>query len=359
MIGQIISAAGYLTIFIAPALLALSAAISEPLLALGVALLLFPLARIVFGVHRAGEPPVWDERLALVLERLPVVYTFALVGALGTVLVSWYSSAPSPGEALQWTLSLWVTLVFATCVAHELVHRSRGSDRLMGHVLAGLAGYPVLGYEHLRHHRLAGNTGAAEWPRCDESVWRFAARRIFRITAETVGMRGLAWHGDVRSPTVRGLRLALGATAVTWAAFGAAAGWVGVAVFGLVVVLVTFAVQVVTYMQHWGLGDDCLESARKHEFGWEDDCRFQSWVTLNLSLHQAHHDTPGRPYFRVALAAASPRLPAGYVLLMFAALVPSLWRRVMEPARTYWMTHPAHPPSSGRRVTCAAVYRRV
>lgn len=347
MLGQISSAAGYLAIFVAPSLLALSAVISEPLLVLGVALLLFPLARIVFGVHRPGEAPVWDERLAVLLERLPLAYAFTLVGALGTVLVSWNSSAPSPVEALQWTFSLWVTLVFATCVAHELVHRSSGKDRLVGHLLAGMAGYPMLGYEHLRHHRLAGNTAAAEWPRCDESAWRFAARRISRITAETVGTRGLAWHGDARSPTVRGLRLALGATAATWAAFGAAAGWLGVAVFGLLVVLVTFAVQLVTYMQHWGLGDDCLESARKHEFGWEDDCRFQSWVTLNLSLHQAHHDTPGRPYFRVALAAASPRLPAGYVLLMFAALVPSLWRRVMEPARTYWMTHPAHPPSSG------------
>lgn len=348
-----------MAVFIAPSLLALSAVLSEPLLTLGVALLLFPLARIVFGVHRPGEPPVWDERLALLLERLPLAYAFTLVGALGTVLVSWNSSMPSPVEALQWTFSLWATLVFATCVAHELVHRSSGKDRLVGHLLAGMAGYPMLGYEHLRHHLLAGNTAAAEWPRCDESAWRFAARRIFRITTETVGTRGLAWHGDARSPTVRGLRLALGATAVTWAAFGAAAGWVGIAVFGLVVVLVTFAVQLVTYMQHWGLGDDCLAGARKHEFGWEDDCRFQSWVTLNLSLHQAHHDTPGRPYFRVALAAASPRLPAGYVLLMFAALVPPLWRRVMEPARTYWMTHPAHPPSSGRRVTCAAVYRRV
>lgn len=347
-----------MAIFIAPALLGLSALIAEPLLTLGVALLLFPLARIVFGVHRPAELPVWDERLAFVLERLPLAYAFALVGALGTVLMGWNTSAPSPAEALPWALSLWVTLVFATCVAHELVHRSSGRDRLMGHLLAGLTGYPVLGYEHLRHHRLAGNTAAAEWPRGDESVWRFAVRRLSRIAGETVGRRGLVWRGDARSPTVRGLRVALVGIATTWTLFGATAGWVGVAIFGLAAILVSFAVQVVTYIQHWGLGDDCMPSAHQHEWGWEDDCRFQSWVTLNLSLHQAHHDTPGRPYFSVGLAAASPRLPAGYVLLMFAALVPPLWQRVMEPARTYWMIHPAQPPSSGRRVTCAAVYRR-
>ncbi|UUX97308.1 fatty acid desaturase [Aquabacterium sp. J223] len=348
-----------MAIFIAPALLAVSAVIAQPLLTFGVAFLLFPLARLVFGVHRPGEPPVWGGRLAFVLERLPMVYAFALVGALGTVLVRWLTFAPSSFEGLKWALSLWVTLIFATCVAHELVHRSSSGDRLMGHVLAGLAGYPLLGYEHLRHHRLAGNTAAAEWPRREESVWRFAGRRLSRITAETVGRCGLAWHGEARLPTVRGLRLALVAMAANWAIFGAAAGWVGIAIFGFVVVLVAFAIQTVTYIQHWGLGDDCFSSARKHEWGWEDDCRFQSWVTLNLSLHQAHHDTPGVPYFRVMLAAASPRLPTGYPLLMFAALVPPLWRRVMEPARTYWMAHPAQPLSSGRRVTCAAVYRRV
>lgn len=352
------SAAGYSAVFIAPALLGLSAVISEPLLALGVALLLFPLARIVFGVHRSAEPPVWDERLAFVLERLPLAYVFALVSALGIVLVSWTASTPSPAEVLEWALSLWVTLVFAACVAHELVHRSSGRDRFVGHVLAGLAGYPVLGYEHLRHHRLAGSTASAEWPRYDESVWRFAARRASRIASETVGRRGLAWHGDARSPTARGLRVALAAMVTNWALFGVAAGWAGIAIFGLVAVLVGFAMQLVTYMQHWGLGDDCLPSAREREWAWEDDCRFQSWVTLGLSLHQAHHDTPGQPFFRVMLAGTSPRLPAGYVLLMFAALMPPLWRRVMSPARTYWMTHPAQPPSSGRRVTCAAIYRQ-
>jgi fatty acid desaturase len=359
MVNQIASAAGHAAIFIAPTLLGISAVVSEPALTVGAALLLFPLARIVFGGLQPDEPPAWNEPLAAVLERLPLIYTLALVSALATVLARWMNSTPSAVDALQWALSLWITLLFATCVAHELIHRSSGRDRLIGHVLAGLAGYPVLGYEHLRHHRLAGSTAFAEWPRCDESVWRFAARRISRIASETVGTRGLAWHGDFRSPTARGLRVALAATTATWGLFAASAGWTGVAIFGLVIVLVAFAVQLVTYLQHWGLGDDCMPNAREHEWAWEDDCRFQCWVTLNLSLHQAHHEMAGRSYYHVGLAPRSPRLPAGYVLLMFAALVPPLWRRVMNPARTYWLEHPAQPPSSGRRVTCASIYRHI
>ncbi len=358
MSGQIRSAAGFAAIFIAPALLGLSALIAEPLLALGVAILLFPLARLVFGAHTPGEPPAWDERIAFVLERLPLAYSFALAGSIGAVIARLVEATPSPTGAVQWALSLWVTLVFATCVAHELVHRPSRKDRVLGHVLAGLAGYPFLGYEHLRHHRLAGSTASVESPACDESVWRFAARRMSRIATETVGRRGLAWRGDRRSPTVRGLRVALATTAGTWSLFGLAAGWTGIAIFGLVIALVAFAVQLVTYMQHWGLGDDRMLNARECQWAWEDDCRFQSWVTLNLSLHYAHHETPGRPYFRVGLSAESPRLPGGYVLLMFAAVAPPLWKRVMNPARAYWLANPTQPPSSGRRVTCAAVYRR-
>ena len=112
-------------------------------------------------------------------------------------------------------------------------------------------------------------------------------------------------------------------------------------------------------MQHWGLGDDHLSDARDRSLAWEDDCRFQGWMTLNLSVHQSHHDDPASPYYRLGLASGSPRLPAGYILLLFAALIPGLWRRVMKPALDYWLTHEGSPPSAGRRVACVAVYRRV
>ena len=247
-------------------------------------------------------------------------------------------------------------MVFATCVVHELLHLRARADRTIRHLLAGLAGYPVLGYEHSRHHRMPGNTAGAEWPMLAETVWQFAARRLSAILPEAIGTKGLAWAGDSRSPTVRGLRIAAAATFATWASFGLAAGWAGVVIYGAIIVLVGFGVQLVTYMQHWGLGDDSIENATARECGWEDDCRFQAWVTMNLSLHHEHHRHGARAYYRIGLAADSPRLPAGYVLLMFAAFVPPLWRRVMAPALAYWKVQPTRPLSAGRRIACVAVY---
>ena len=320
-------------------------------------LLVFPLTRVVFGVVSADGQPPWSEPVAKVLDRLPFIYGAALAGGVGVLLVHISRPGMTVHAAVGWTLSLWVTMAFATCVAHEVLHRRLRADRIVGHLLAGLAGYPVLGYEHARHHQRAGSTAAAEWPRDTESVWQFAWRRLSTILRGSLGIRGLAIAGNAGSPNVVGLRVALVATATTWTLFALAAGWAGVMIYAGVMGLVAFALQVITDLQHWGLGDDNIEDAKRGDYGWEGDCQFQAWVTMGLSLHQSHHRNGSRPYYELVIAADSPRPPAGYVLLMLAALLPPLWRLVMVPALTHWRARPDKPLSAGRRLACVAFYR--
>ncbi len=320
-------------------------------------MLVFPLARLMFGTVDAADPPAWTERIAAALELLPKLYGVTLVAGLFLVLGEMARARPTASDALGWMLSLWATLVFATCVAHELLHRSNQYDRMLGHVLAGAAGYPLLGYEHRRHHSLAGSTADAEWPRVTETVWNFAWRRLCTVSRECLAPRGPAAVGSFRAPAVVGLRVGLVASASSLAMFALAAGWTGAVIYAAASSLVAFSVQLVTYLQHWGLGDDNLPDARVGDYGWEGDCQFQAWVTLGLSLHQAHHRGGTRPYYQLALSADSPRAPAGYVILMFAALVPSVWRRVMGPALSHWRAHPRQPLSSGRRLACVSYYR--
>ena len=130
----------------------------------------------------------------------------------------------------------------------------------------------------------------------------------------------------------------------------------GAAIYVGAAVLVTFALQVITYIQHWSLGDDALPDARTGNYGRESDCRFQAWVTLNLSLHQSHHNQGSLPFYRLGLSPNSPRLPMGYVLLMFVAFIPLWWRRVMGPALLHWEAEPMRPLSAGRNLTCIAHY---
>ena len=83
-------------------------------------------------------------------------------------------------------LSLWMTLLFGTCVAHELIHRRDKRQAMLGHMLAGICGYPALGMEHLAHHARPGDTRLAEYPLKDESVWQFAWRRMRQNRCRTV-----------------------------------------------------------------------------------------------------------------------------------------------------------------------------
>lgn len=354
---QCVEAAGYSAVLIAPLLLALSSWLNQAYLTVGTVMLVFPLLRVVFGAVPPGDAPIWHEWISAALDELSFGYATALAIGTTALLVRLNQHASSVANIFGWTFSLWVTLLFATCVAHDLLHRRSRGGRLLGHVLAGVSGYPLLGYEHSRHHNLPGNTAAAEWPREDESVWRFSLRRLIAIGPETLGPRGGLLVGDYRSPTVQGLRLAVLTTGITFVSFGSAAGWLAATIYGACCVLVTFSIQLVTYMQHWGLGDDNCSDAKARGFGWESDCRFQAWVTMGLSLHYTHHQRGDLPYYRIHLASDSPRLPMGYVLLMFVAFVPPLWRTLMTPVLRYWQLQPSSPLAGGRRLSCAAFYK--
>ena len=350
---QWMAAAGYLSIFLMPALFLAGAITQAPGLAFGIVMLVFPLARVVFGGMPAAGAPAWHERIATFLHCLPLVFACVLPVCVLTGLALTGQAHLADGSAtIGLALSLWMTLLFGTCVAHELIHRRDKWHALLGSTLAGFCGYPALGFEHLAHHARPGDTHLAEYPLRDESVWKFAGRRMKRIGIELLGPGSATWNVETRSVTVTRTRVALLATALTWLAFAVIAGWLGMCLYLAAIVGVMFGVQLITYIQHWGLGADSIPDRIAYGRGWEDDCRFQAWVTLSVSLHDQHHRDSRRPFYRIDPSPDSPRLPAGYVLLMFASLVPPVWRSVMTPALSHWLSSPASPLSAGHRLTC-------
>jgi fatty acid desaturase len=357
MLGQLGMATGYLSIFLMPLLLLVGVRLDQPYLAFGVALLVFPLARGIFGAYRHQTAILWHEGVATFLDRLPVVYGIVLATCVLLVIgLIDAGAASTPTAAVGIGLSLWMTMLFATCPAHELIHRRDAGDALVGRFIAGIAGYPLLGYEHLMHHARFGDTERAEWPRLDESLWQFAGRRIRRIATDVVSEGGVLWRRGPRLPGNTRVRDAVVVSLMTWAAFSWAGGFTGFLIYAGVIAGVTLGIQIITYLQHWGLGDDSVADAASRQLAWEDDCLFQAWVTLHISFHQSHHLSARLPYYRLGMTAGSPRQPAGYVLLMLMSLFPRLWRSAMLPALDHWRRQPSKPPSQGRRLTCFALY---
>ncbi|MBT9595716.1 MAG: fatty acid desaturase [Vitreoscilla sp.] len=357
MAKQWLRASLSLSMFVVPMLPLAGIALNTPSLAFWTVILVLPLARRFVGKVQANAAENWDEGVATWLDRLPLLYAVVLLGCTALVLRHLaLASRPSPGQAVGLGLSLWMTLLFATCVAHELIHRRDPRQAMVGHCIAGLSGYPLLGSEHLRHHARAGATQDAEWPRADESVWWFAYRRAMGVFARNYGSRSAFWSAGASGRHVYGLRAATSIALITCSLFALAGGWMGLVIYLGSAVSVAFGMQLFTYIQHWGLGDDRLGERSSQGFGWEDDCRLQAWMTLGISLHHAHHQSTSRPYYNMVLTADSPRLPAGYVVLMFLCLFPQQWRKAMKPALEHWERYPDDPRSPGRDLTCFNKY---
>ena len=349
-------ASGYAVIFAAPGLLILGGTIHHPALAFATVLLLFPLARPVFG-EWPKEAILWREPLATALDWLPVAYAIALLAAIVRLLVQLeQGSVRTATDAFGLGLSLWITFLLATCPAHELIHRRSSWEARVGRWLGAICGYPLLGAEHLAHHARRGDTESAEWPRLNESMWAFSLRRIRRL----FGRRNL--HTAFARRRTRSRRVGAGlmetatVTAITWLAFAVAGGWGGFLVYLGVFIGVTIGYQAITYLQHWGLGIDSVQDGAEVAYGWEDACRFQAWLTMNVSFHLSHHRESRRSYYRLELTPGSPRQPASYVVLLVLSMVPPLWRKLMLPVLAQWKSRPLEAVVPGRRLTCFGLH---
>ena len=124
MRNELKTAAGYQFMFFVPVLLLIGIEIGAPSFAFGVVIFVLPLARRYFGKLQPDDTPLWNERLASFLDRLPLVYAFVLTATVMVVLWSVAQAGTlSAGYAVGLGLSLWMTMLFATCVAHDLIHR--------------------------------------------------------------------------------------------------------------------------------------------------------------------------------------------------------------------------------------------
>ena len=67
------------------------------------------------------------------------------------------------------------------------------------------------------------------------------------------------------------------------------------------------------------------------QHSWNSPHYFSSALMLNATRHSDHHAHPARPYPALALPGDAPLLPRSLPVMATIALVPPLWRRLMDP----------------------------
>ena len=77
-------------------LFALGILLDTPALAFAIVMFIFPLMRRVVGNIEPDDPPIWNERIATTLDRLPLAYAGALAACVALVLQR-LAVEPRPG----------------------------------------------------------------------------------------------------------------------------------------------------------------------------------------------------------------------------------------------------------------------
>ena len=243
-------------------------------------------------------------------------------------------------EKLGLALTLGVVNGVGINTAHELGHKRASLERWLSKIALAPTGYGHFFIEHNRgHHVRVATPEDPASSRVAESFYRFWPRTVsgslrssWELERERLArMQKGPWtlHNDV-----------LNAWAMTLALFALLAGLFGAEVLPYLVIQAVFGfslLEVVNYLEHYGLlrqkrddGSGRYERTRP-DHSWNSDNVSSNVLLYHLQRHSDHHAHPTRRYQALRHFDEAPELPSGYATMIVLALIPPLWRRVMDP----------------------------
>ncbi|AAV96675.1 alkane 1-monooxygenase [Ruegeria pomeroyi] len=229
--------------------------------------------------------------------------------------------------------------------SHELMHQKNRFERWLGDILLAMVLYSHFRSEHLLvHHRHVGTPRDPVTARYNEGFHRFyprvlvqCLRSAFRAEREMLARKDRPWT-DPANPFWRYWALQGGMLALA----GLLGGWAGIGLFLVQAGIAIWQLELVNYVEHYGLTRKHLgEGKYEHvmpRHSWNAAQKASNWLLINLQRHSDHHYKPDRrfPLLQNHTEADAPQLPYGYPVMTVAAMIPPLWRRVMNPRVRAW-----------------------
>ncbi|WP_321920829.1 alkane 1-monooxygenase [Burkholderia sp. BCC1998] len=256
---------------------------------------------------------------------------FMCVRIVGTHALAWY-------DYVGFALSLGAATGISINTAHELGHKTSRFERWLAKVTLAPVAYGHFFVEHNRGHHV--RVATAEDPasaRYGESFWAFLPRtvtgsirsawRLEKARLERLGHSPWTWRNEVLH--------AWAMTVVVWAIAIAMAGKIVIPFLVIQAVYGASLLEVVNYVEHYGLGRRKLPSGRYErctpQHSWNSNHVVTNLFLYQLQRHADHHANPTRSYQALRHFDDSPQLPAGYATMILFAYVPPLWYRMMNP----------------------------
>ena len=247
-------------------------------------------------------------------------------------------------DSLTWFERICMTLsVGVMCggigitVAHELMHRAHRAERVLGDILLASVLYMHFRIEHVRgHHRNVATPDDPATSRRNESLYSFFPRVLvhswrsaWQLEAKRLLNKNLSvW--SIRNMMIQ-FTLVQSALCVTlYILFGGAV----VTVFVTQAIISFLMLEIIDYIEHYGLQrrrrEDGSYERVSEAHSWEATARLTNTILFKLQRHSDHHLHPGKRYHTLLHTPESPQMPTGYAGMVMLALVPPIFKRVMN-----------------------------
>jgi alkane 1-monooxygenase len=228
--------------------------------------------------------------------------------------------------------------------AHELIHSARRRARRTGILIyiTLLHGHHVSAHLRVHHVHAATDRDPNSAP-MGEGFWRYCAR---------------ATHGEfvagLHADTAQRSRLAQDPFPLTHPYFAYVAGGLLALLFSYALAgtkgviahlaIATYAqlqLLLSDYVQHYGLRRRILENGKPEPIGpqhsWNAPTWYSSAMMLNAPKHSDHHMHPARSFPALQVTRGTmPILPHSLPVMAVLALMPPLWRRLMDKRAARW-----------------------
>jgi alkane 1-monooxygenase len=299
---------------------------------------LIPAIDLVIGNDR-GNPP---EELVPALQRSPYyrwityLYLPAQYAALIVACAVW-TRGPGLVGGLGLVLTIGIVNGVAINTAHELGHKREEVERWLSKIALAPTGYGHFFVEHNRgHHVRVATPEDPASSRLGESFWRFWPRTVlgslrsaWRLETQRFRIRSRTpW--TVRNDVLSGWAMTVVLVVALTVAYGP-----GILPFLLAQAVVGFSLlEAVNYLEHYGLRRQRTTAGRYEKVdprhSWNSDRLVTNVFLFQLQRHSDHHANPLRRYQVLRSFDVSPQLPAGYATMLVVALIPPVWRRLMD-----------------------------
>ncbi len=315
-----------------------------------VILVVVPAIDLFAGLDRSNPPDDVIEALEQDRYYRWITYLFLPIQYVGFAAAMYLVARGDP-LGINGELPLWAKVGLAVSIgciggigintAHELGHKKESHERWLSKIALAQSFYGHFYIEHNRGHHVrvatpedpassrVGESFYEFWPRTVlgslKSAWRLEKRRFARKKKHPFRI-----GNDVLNAWLMSL--------VLW---GALVAWLGVGLLPYLVIqaVVGFSLlEVVNYMEHYGMLRQKVGVGERQRYervdpthSWNSNNIATNVLLYHLQRHSDHHANPTRRYQSLRDYEQSPVLPTGYAGMIVLAIVPAIWRRVMDP----------------------------